>query len=148
MHRILIFLSTDAPIIALYDHAYSLHPGNEELANHWFMAQARAHPLNSKALQGAAMKLYRAFKRPKYFLWSVMTLYLQIQEQDGSNKMLCAIAEKMLAKGAEDDKITDFEGMILLYNMYPRVALTCIRATIVPHAHGAPGKISRLSVSA
>ena len=43
------------------------NPGNE---NHWFMAQARAYPLNSKALQGVFMKLFRAFKRPKYFLWS------------------------------------------------------------------------------
>lgn len=75
------------------------------------MAQARAETIDLKALQGAALKLHRAFKRPKYYLWSVMTLYLQILGQESGNKlMLYSLAEKMMAKGREDGKVTDFEG--------------------------------------
>ena len=104
-------------IVDLYSHAYAAIPGDEELANHYFMAVARKG--DWKTLQMAAVKIQKSFKtNQKYYFWMVMAIYLQAIDPSNvkSKKLLLQLGEKMMERAYSDSKIVDYEAL-QLYQM-------------------------------
>ncbi|KAJ3096101.1 N-alpha-acetyltransferase 25, NatB auxiliary subunit, partial [Phlyctochytrium planicorne] len=109
----------------MYDAAYKAQPSNEEFGNHLFMAKVRLN--DPKALQPIAMKLQKTFKADKYLFWTVMSLYLQVVASlalsncddqakslsSGPVTVLLTLAERMMAKAAEEKKIVRYEELQL-----------------------------------
>ena len=96
-------------IIDLYSHAFETNPSNEEWANHWFMALVRKGDF--KAAQLAATKIYKAFKKPKYYMWGTMGFYLQAKGNEKTAGLMLTLCERMLEKAITDGMVTDFEAL-------------------------------------
>ncbi|TPX37325.1 hypothetical protein SeMB42_g06936 [Synchytrium endobioticum] len=114
-------------LVAMYDAAYKQLPNNEELANHWFMAQVRSG-LDAKELQQSAIKLNKQFgnKSDRYLFWTILAIYLQALPSPSpssptdalplQNSLNLSLADRMIAKLAAEKKLKDQE-QLLLYLM-------------------------------
>ncbi|KAI8820831.1 N-acetyltransferase B complex non catalytic subunit-domain-containing protein [Fimicolochytrium jonesii] len=100
-----------ADIIEVYKNAYAKAPKNEELANHWFMALVRAD--DRSAMQQAAMKIQKQFKDNRYMFWTIMSLWLQAKPGSAGPDLSLTLTERMLAKAAQEKRITDYEALQL-----------------------------------
>ncbi|KAI8359816.1 N-acetyltransferase B complex non catalytic subunit-domain-containing protein [Blakeslea trispora] len=94
-------------IVELYENASNIQPKNEEFANHWFMAMVRNN--DYKGQQAAAVKLHRLFKQNKYLFWAIMSLALQ----GANNPLSYVLAERMMAKALEENRLDQVEHMRL-----------------------------------
>ncbi|KAI8048031.1 N-acetyltransferase B complex non catalytic subunit-domain-containing protein [Gilbertella persicaria] len=100
-------LGKHAMIVELYENAANIQPKNEEFANHWFMAMVRNN--DYKGQQAAAVKLHRVFKQNKYLFWAIMSLALQ----GATNTLSYVLAERMMAKALEENRLDQVEHMRL-----------------------------------
>jgi N-terminal acetyltransferase B complex non-catalytic subunit len=91
----------------LYENAANVQPKNEEFGNHWFMAMVRNNDF--KGQQAAAVKLHRIFKQNKYLFWAIMSLALQ----GSTNALSYVLAERMMAKALEENRLEEVEHMRL-----------------------------------
>ncbi|KAJ3357515.1 N-alpha-acetyltransferase 25, NatB auxiliary subunit [Entophlyctis luteolus] len=117
--QVLRFNKRSNDIVALYANAYAAQPANEELANQHFMALARVGT-DLKAMQQTALKMQKQFKDQKYFFWAVCVIYLQglaSADNGGASKttsnVYFSLAEKMLQKAKDENKISSFEELLL-----------------------------------
>ena len=72
------------------------------------MATVRARDF--KQTQVIAMALYRKFKKDQYMYWYIMSLVLQVENNDPNSLMLLTLGEKMMDKNIESGKLKTFEG--------------------------------------
>ncbi|KAJ3327237.1 N-alpha-acetyltransferase 25, NatB auxiliary subunit, partial [Kappamyces sp. JEL0680] len=99
-------------------------PGNEEWANHWFMALARKgdwkllQQVSDVSNPQAAVKIQKEYKKEKYYFWMVMSIYLQVLpgrshpkalETPSNSTLLYTLAERMMEKALKEEKIKDYE---------------------------------------
>ncbi|KAI9363378.1 N-acetyltransferase B complex non catalytic subunit-domain-containing protein [Zopfochytrium polystomum] len=104
-------------VVALYEPVVASQPKNEELANHLFMALVRTR--NFKSTQTLAAKMQKLFKTPKYYFWTVTSLYLQaVAAAPEQRKLLLSLAERMMDKAKDEKKITSFEELQLYLTIY------------------------------
>ncbi|KAI9304004.1 N-acetyltransferase B complex non catalytic subunit-domain-containing protein [Cunninghamella echinulata] len=101
-------LGLNNQIVELYENIYNLQPKNEEFGVQWFMAMVRINDF--KGQQQAAVKLQRVFKKDKYLFWAIMSLALQGQN---GNTLSYTLAERMMAKAQEENRLTEVEHMRL-----------------------------------
>ncbi|CAO3632493.1 unnamed protein product [Cunninghamella echinulata] len=101
-------LGLNNQIVELYENIYNLQPKNEEFGIQWFMAMVRINDF--KGQQQAAVKLQRVFKKDKYLFWAIMSLALQGQN---GNALSYTLAERMMAKAQEENRLTEVEHMRL-----------------------------------
>lgn len=101
----LSFFFLDSLIVELYENAANAQPKNEEFGIQWFMAMVRNNDF--KGQQAAAVKLHRTFKQNKYLFWAIMSLALQ------DNKLSYTLAERMMAKALEENRLEEVEHMRL-----------------------------------
>lgn len=62
-----------------------------------------------KGQQAAAVKLHRVFKQNKYLFWAIMSLALQ----GSTNALSYVLAERMMAKALEENRLEEVEHMRL-----------------------------------
>jgi N-terminal acetyltransferase B complex non-catalytic subunit len=62
-----------------------------------------------KGQQAAAVKLHRVFKQNKYLFWAIMSLVLQ----GSTNALSYVLAERMMAKALEENRLEEVEHMRL-----------------------------------
>lgn len=62
-----------------YEKALKKDPQNEELMSHLFMAYLRAGEY--KKQQQVAINLYRLRPKNPYYFWSVMSVYMQVDNK-------------------------------------------------------------------
>ncbi|KAI8909049.1 N-acetyltransferase B complex non catalytic subunit-domain-containing protein [Gorgonomyces haynaldii] len=105
-------LSLMEEIVEIYANAVELVPGDEDLANHHFIAICKLGDF--KLLQQASMKLTKQFKLPKYYMWTVVSIYMQALDPNASNRsVLFPLAERMIDKAHKENYIQTFEGLLL-----------------------------------
>ena len=103
----------DDRIVQLYQKAFESAPWNEEFGNQWFMALVRMQDF--KSCQQASLKLSKQFKsNPKYGLWTIMSLVLQVSLNVPNSSLLLTLAQKMMDKAVQDEKLLGFEGAFFL----------------------------------
>ncbi|KAI8050960.1 N-acetyltransferase B complex non catalytic subunit-domain-containing protein [Syncephalis plumigaleata] len=96
----------------LYEAAFKAQPQNEELANLYFMSLARGDSF--KAQHQLALRMHKTFKSSKYLFWAINCLVLQSKSAtDAEKTLLLTLAERMMVKAVEDDKISQFEELLL-----------------------------------
>ncbi|CAO3630245.1 unnamed protein product [Cunninghamella blakesleeana] len=101
-------LGLNDQVVELYENIFNLQPKNEEFGVQWFMAMVRNKDF--KGQQQAAVKLQRVFKKDKYLFWAIMSLALQGQN---GNALSYTLAERMMAKAQEENRLTEVEHMRL-----------------------------------
>ncbi|KAI9593629.1 N-acetyltransferase B complex non catalytic subunit-domain-containing protein [Syncephalis fuscata] len=95
-----------------YEAAFKAQPHSEEMANYYFMALARGDSF--KAQHQLAIRMHKTFKSNKYLFWAVNCMLLQSKNaSDTEKKLLLTLAERMMVKAAEDNKIVQFEELLL-----------------------------------
>ncbi|KAK0047677.1 N-alpha-acetyltransferase 25 NatB auxiliary subunit [Biomphalaria pfeifferi] len=101
-------------IASLYDAASKQQPNNEDILSCLFMAHVRLG--NYQQQQRTAMQLHKL--RPKknpYYFWAVMSIVMQAYQNEQLGKtMFLPLAEKMIKKYIQEDKI-EAEAEIHLY---------------------------------
>ncbi|KAJ3028136.1 UNVERIFIED_CONTAM: N-alpha-acetyltransferase 25, NatB auxiliary subunit [Siphonaria sp. JEL0065] len=109
---VLRFNRKSAEISTLYANASQAMPLNLEYATHYFMSLVRLG--NLKMQQLTALKMQKQFKDNKYFFWAVTAVYLQgIEAPAGTTNIFFPLAEKMLEKVKEENRIATFEELYL-----------------------------------
>ncbi|KAK9512997.1 hypothetical protein O3M35_001291 [Rhynocoris fuscipes] len=101
-------------ICDLYEKANVKDPGNEEILTNLFLSYVRIG--DYKKQQQTAMTLYKVKKKNQYYFWCVISILLQAVDKlsDLIHALLCSLAEKMLEKFINEDKI-ESEQEILIY---------------------------------
>lgn len=61
-------------------------------------------------MQVIAMALFRNFKKEQYMYWYVMSLLLQVENDDSNSLVLLTLGEKMMEKNISQGKLKTFEG--------------------------------------
>jgi hypothetical protein len=56
------------------------------------------------------MALFRNFKKEQYMYWYVMSLLLQVENDDSNSLVLLTLGEKMMEKNISQGKLKTFEG--------------------------------------
>lgn len=102
-------LGVDDCIVTLYKNAYEAAPGNEEQGKNWALATVRARDF--KQTQFIAMALYRKFKKDQYMYWYVMSLLLQVENDDPNSMVFLNLGEKMMDKNIGQGKVNTYEGL-------------------------------------
>ncbi|KAI9331961.1 N-acetyltransferase B complex non catalytic subunit-domain-containing protein [Obelidium mucronatum] len=109
---VLRFSRKSDEIATLYSNASQAMPQNLEYATQYFMALVRVG--NLKMQQLTALKMQKQFKDNKYFFWAVAAIYLQgVEAPTGSANIYFPLAEKMLEKAKEENRISSFEELYL-----------------------------------
>ncbi|KAH9946109.1 N-acetyltransferase B complex non catalytic subunit-domain-containing protein [Epithele typhae] len=78
MMHVLRGLGRHLDMVTMYEDAYKQQPGNEEMGQQTFFANARIG--NWKAAQQIATKLHKQFQEDLYLYWCVMSTYLQAKD--------------------------------------------------------------------
>uniref|UniRef100_T1IFP7 N-terminal acetyltransferase B complex subunit MDM20 homolog n=1 Tax=Rhodnius prolixus TaxID=13249 RepID=T1IFP7_RHOPR len=101
-------------ICDLYEKANLKEPGNEEILTNLFLSYVRVG--DYKKQQQTAMTLYKVKKKNQYYFWCVISILLQAVDKlsDLIHALLCSLAEKMLEKLINEDKV-ETEQEILIY---------------------------------
>ena len=98
----------DDQIVIMTQKAYEANALNEEFGQNWVLATVRLRDF--KQTQTASMVLFRKFKRDKYMYWYIMSLILQVEEEDPNSMVLLTLGEKMMDKSISQGKLQNFEG--------------------------------------
>eukprot|EP00026_Physarum_polycephalum_P000828 Phypoly_transcript_00829.p1 GENE.Phypoly_transcript_00829~~Phypoly_transcript_00829.p1 ORF type:complete len:861 (+),score=124.38 Phypoly_transcript_00829:1022-3604(+) len=101
-----------AEMCKCYEVAWQVDPKNEELATGVFFSYVRVS--NFAKQQQIAMKLFKQFPKDGYYIWAVVSTYLQ--GQLNNNPPLSQLAEKMMDKVVAENKIKTSE--TLLFYIY------------------------------
>ncbi|RKP12480.1 N-acetyltransferase B complex non catalytic subunit-domain-containing protein, partial [Piptocephalis cylindrospora] len=93
---------------------------DEELPAHLFMSLVREG--RYKEQQQLALKMSKAYRKPRYTFWAVVSLILQARESSEQAKpMLYTLAERIMIRAKEDGSLQQHEELRLLVDIYTRI---------------------------
>ncbi|KAI8614335.1 N-acetyltransferase B complex non catalytic subunit-domain-containing protein [Chytriomyces sp. MP71] len=99
-------------VVTLYANASSALPSSVEFATHHYMSLVRVG--NLKQQQLVALKMHKQFKENKYLFWAVTSIFLQgAAVPAGQTNIYLPLAEKMLDKAQDENRISSFEEVYL-----------------------------------
>ncbi|KAI8610937.1 N-acetyltransferase B complex non catalytic subunit-domain-containing protein [Chytriomyces sp. MP71] len=105
-------------VVTLYANASSALPSSVEFATHHYMSLVRVG--NLKQQQLVALKMHKQFKENKYLFWAVTSIFLQVCPESqgaavpaGQTNIYLPLAEKMLDKAQDENRISSFEEVYL-----------------------------------
>ncbi|KAJ3068210.1 N-alpha-acetyltransferase 25, NatB auxiliary subunit [Podochytrium sp. JEL0797] len=122
-------------LVSLYANAAAHLPHSVEYATNHHMSLVRVSSL--KEMQQVALKMHKSFRDERFFFWGVSAIYLQgIEAPPGSPNIYFPLAEKMLEKAKEENRITTFEELHLyiLILSSQRKYLACVKLLSSPLA--------------
>eukprot|EP01119_Soliformovum_irregulare_P022497 TRINITY_DN7709_c0_g1_i1.p1 TRINITY_DN7709_c0_g1~~TRINITY_DN7709_c0_g1_i1.p1 ORF type:complete len:899 (+),score=326.88 TRINITY_DN7709_c0_g1_i1:160-2697(+) len=124
-------------LVDLYETAFKKHPKNEELLIGAFQAYIRKNDVAKE--KETAMRLWKTFPQPKYFLWVIQATLRMAQLPGGESNLV--FAQRLMEKAIEEKKVTTVEDLELYLNILKEQKDT---DKIIKTLEGPLGKLMKL----